>query len=780
MQTGEVTYRPPRWADTAGSRQHGWMTRTPADDERGLSVRSPDDAAAGLAAVASTVRHVHAQMGVRKGVRTLLRINQPDGFDCPGCAWPEPADPSRLEFCENGAKAIAEEATDRRIAADFFAAHSLTELDQASDHWLGQQGRLTEAMIRRPGTDRYEPVAWPAAFDLIAERLNALPSPDRAVFYTSGRTSNEAAFLYQLMARALGTNNMPDCSNMCHESSGTALTHTIGIGKGTVSLDDVHRARLILVIGQNPGTNHPRMLGALATAKRNGARIVSINPLREAGLVEFRDPKQAAGLLGRGAKLADLHLPIRVGADMALFQLVNRELIARRAVDREFVTRSCDGYDALATHLAGLDREALLAATALEPGDVEQLIEWIAGTDRIVACWAMGLTQHRQAVATIQEITNTLLLRGAFGKPGAGACPVRGHSNVQGDRTMGIYEKPAEPFLAALDAEFGITAPREAGYDTVEAIAAMAAGAVNVFVGMGGNLAAAAPDTAVTAAALRRVPLTVQISTKLNRSHLAAGETALILPCLGRTELDVGPDGRDRFVTVEDSMSVVHASRGANCPASPHLLSEVAIVAELGARLTAPAARRVDWRALAADYDAIRDRIAAVVPGFDDFNRRVRWPGGFVLPNPPRDLGEFPTPGGRALLTINAFEPVVVPPGRLLLQTVRSHDQYNTTVYGLDDRYRGVHHGRRVVFANADDLAAQGFADGDLVDLVSEWRDGVERRAERFRAVAYDVPRGTCAAYFPEANVLVPLGSTAERSNTPTSKAVVVRLEPAC
>ena len=752
-----------------------------ADDDVGIRVGTPKRAAAGVTAVGHALRHVGAELGVAKavtkGTRTLLRVNQPDGFDCPGCAWPDPGHTSPFEFCENGAKAVAEESTERRIGPDFFAAHSLDDLDTASDYWLGQQGRITEPMVRRPGRQHYEPIGWDAAFDLIAERLDGLAHPDRAVFYTSGRTSNEAAFLYQLLARTLGTNNLPDCSNMCHESSGVALSQSIGIGKGTVSLDDIHQAQLILVIGQNPGTNHPRMLAALERAKRNGARIVSINPLREAGLVAFRNPQRPAGVLGRGTRLADLHLPIRVGADLALFQLVNQRLIADGAVDTDFVEQRCEGLAELTAHLGARDPVHLLESTGLRAGDVAQLTEWIAGTDRIVACWAMGLTQHRQAVATIQEIANTLLLRGAFGKPGAGACPVRGHSNVQGDRTMGIYEQPAETFLAALDAEFGITAPRAHGYDTVAAIAAMAAGDVDVFVGMGGNFVAAAPDTAVTAAAMRRVGLTVQVSTKLNRSHVAAGETALILPCLGRTEADPDPFGQPRFVTVEDSMSAVHASSGRNAPASPDLRSEPEIVAAIGNRLTGTAPRSVPWEQLGHDYDAVRQRIAAVVPGFADFNRRVREPGGFVLPNPPRDAGEFALPGGRARLVVNTFVPIDVPAGRLLLQTVRSHDQFNTTVYGLDDRYRGIKHGRRVVFVNLDDLAELGFVDGEHVDVVSEWNDGVERRAEGFRLVAYDVPRGTCAAYFPEANVLVPLGSTAERSNTPTSKSVVVRLE---
>jgi molybdopterin-dependent oxidoreductase alpha subunit len=705
-------------------------------------------------------------------------MNQPDGFDCPGCAWPEPHDASRFEFCENGAKAVAEEATNRRLTAEFFAAHPITELAGRSDYWLGQQGRLTEPMLRERGDDHYRPLSWEAAFERIGSALRSVPSPHRAVFYTSGRTSNEAAFVYQLMVRALGTNNLPDCSNMCHESSGFALGRSIGIGKGTVTLDDVHAADVILVIGQNPGTNHPRMLSALETAKRRGATIVSINPLPEAGLLSFRNPQHVRGIVGRGTALSDLHLPIAVGADLALFQWINRRLVTDHdaaAVDRSFVEEHCDGFDELAVHLEQLDPDALLAATGLDAAAAERVVELVRSSPRLIACWAMGLTQHRQAVATIQEITNTLLLRGAIGQPGAGLCPVRGHSNVQGDRTMGIFERPAEWLLDALAQRFAFDPPREHGYDTVGAIAAMAAGDVDVFIGLGGNFVAAAPDTDVTAAAMERCPFTVQVSTKLNRSHVRCGEEAIILPCLGRTERDERR-GAARFVTVEDSMGIVHASRGGNEPASPDLRSEVDIVCGIAA--AALGSSPVDWAALSADYGAIRDHIAAVIPGFDDFNRRVLEPGGFALPNGPRDSRTFTTDTGRAKLTLNEFEPIVVPEGRLLLQTVRSHDQFNTTIYGLDDRYRGIRQGRLVVFVNPDDLASLGFADGDHIDIVSEWTDGSERRASHFRIVAYPTPRGCCAAYFPEANVLVPLGSVALGSRTPTSKAVVVRLEP--
>ena len=753
------------------------MKGAPADDrgDERLEVSSPKRVAAGVPGVVHALRHAHDQMGVRRAASTLLKLNQAGGFDCPGCAWPEPGERTRFEFCENGVKAVAEEATERRIGAAFFAAHPVSELAARSDHWLGQQGRLTEPMYLPSGADHYEPIGWDGAFALLAAELNRPDNPDRAVFYTSGRTSNEAAFLYQLFVRAFGTNNLPDCSNMCHESSGVALGETIGIGKGTVTLDDLHAAELILVIGQNPGTNHPRMLSALETAKRNGATIVAVNPLPEAGLFAFSNPQKVRGLLGPATALADHFLQLRVGSDLALFQLLNRSVVLEHdAADRGFIDAHCEGYDELVTHLRALDVETLLEATGLAAADVATVAGLLAGSERIIACWAMGLTQHKAAVATIRELTNLLLVRGAIGKPGAGACPVRGHSNVQGDRTMGIYEKPSAALLDALTGEFGFDPPRHHGYDTVEAIRAMARGDVDVFVGMGGNFVAAAPDTEATIAALGRCRLSAQVSTKLNRSHVRPGASALILPCLGRTERDA-TGGADQFVTVEDSMSMVHATRGALEPASAHLLSEVAIVCRL-AEATLGERHGIAWPAFAADYTTIRQRIERVIPGFDRFEERVN-AGGFTLPNPPRDDRRFTTGTGRARLTVNHYEAIDVPPGRLLLQTVRSHDQYNTTIYGLDDRYRGIKQGRKVVFCSAADLRSLGRADGEVVDVVSEWRDGSERRAEAFRIVEYPVAEGTCAAYFPEANILVPLDSTADGSGTPTSKSVVVRLE---
>ncbi|MFC4000212.1 FdhF/YdeP family oxidoreductase [Prauserella oleivorans] len=756
-------------------------------DESALQVGEVEDHAAGMTAVGVSLKRAYEQMGVARTVRTLPLLNQRHGFDCPGCAWPEPQGRRKpAEFCENGAKAVAEEATTRRVTREFFARYPVAELAGKSDYWLGQQGRLTEPMVLRPGGTHYEPISWEAAFALLADELKAMDSPDQALFYTSGRTSNEAAFLYQLFARSLGTNNLPDCSNMCHESSGAALSETIGIGKGSVSLADLHQADLILVVGQNPGTNHPRMLSALQEAKRGGARIVSVNPLPEAGLMRFKDPQGVRGVLGKGTALTDVFCQIRLGGDLAFFKAIAARLFALEeqapgtVLDREFLDRHTHGFDAYRAQARDVDEKELLTATGLTSEQLDEVAELFARSQRIVLCWAMGLTQHKHSVPTIREAVNLLLLRGMIGKPGAGVCPVRGHSNVQGDRTMGIWEKMPESFLAALDTEFGITSPRKHGYDTVDGIRAMDRGEIRVFMGMGGNFARATPDSTVTEAALRRCRLTVQVSTKLNRSHLATGATALILPTLGRTERDVQASGT-QFVTVEDSMSVVHRSRGRLKPASEQLLSEPAIVCRL-ARATFGPDHPVPWERFEADYDTIRDAISRVVPGCEDYNTRVRTRNGFVLPHPPRDAREFTTDTGKANLTVNELVYPRVPEGRLLLQTLRSHDQYNTTIYGLSDRYRGIENARRVVMIHPDDLADLGLSDGQLVDLISEWTtDGVttERRAENFRIVSYPTARGCAAAYYPETNPLVPLDSVADVSNTPTSKSVVIRLEPA-
>jgi molybdopterin-dependent oxidoreductase alpha subunit len=773
--------------------------KAPLDDvgDRDLRVEPPKRVSAGVPGVVAGLAASVAQMGVGRSARTLRRVNQTHGFDCPGCAWPEPdaGHRSLVEFCENGAKAVAEEATLRRVTADFFAQYSITELASRSDHWLGQQGRLGQPVVRRTGRDHYEPIDWDEAFDLMADRLAALASPDQAIFYTSGRTSNEAAFCWQLLAREYGTNNLPDCSNMCHESSGLALSRTIGVGKGSVTLDDVHAAGLLVVVGQNPGTNHPRMLLALDRAKRSGAKLIAINPLPEAGLIAFRNPQTVRGLVGAATTLADRYLQVRVGGDLALFQAIGALLIEWGAVNKSFVDECTEGYDGYAAQLATLDWAKVATATGLSRGEIEAAARMFADSPATVVCWAMGLTQQQESVATIQEIVNVQLLRGMIGRPGAGLCPVRGHSNVQGDRTMGIVERPPAWAPALTDA-LGVTVPARPGYATVEAIRAMRDGRARVFLALGGNFAAATPDTTVSQAALRSCSLTVHIATKLNRSHVLPGAESLILPCLGRTERDEQAAG-EQFVTVEDSMSCVHPSRGRLAPATEHLLSEVAIVTRLGealGRATWHAAAGggvggsggggVDgfggppWAEFRADYRAIRQVIARVVPGFERFEERVNEPGGFTLPHPPRDARSFPTASGRARFTATALSVIEIPPGRLLLQTVRSHDQYNTTIYGLDDRYRGVHGGRRVVFVHPDDLAELAVPDGSTVDIVSEWRDGLARRAVGFRVVGYPTARGCAATYFPEGNVLVPLDSTAVGSGTPTSKQIMVRLEP--
>ena len=767
-------------------------TKPPTSDIDETRVRAtrPKKVAVGVPAIVHALEIANEQMGVVRSVQTLLRVNQKDGFDCPGCAWPEEDRRHIAEFCENGAKAVAEEATLRRIGPEFFAAHSIDELRAHDDWWLGQQGRLTHPMLLDEGASHYRPISWDDALTLVADELRALDDPNEAVFYTSGRTSNEAAFLYQLLVRGTGTNNLPDCSNMCHESSGSALNQTIGIGKGTVSIDDIHTADLLIVAGQNPGTNHPRMLSAFEKAKRNGATIIAVNPLPEAGLMRFENPQTVRGVAFGGTKLADEFVQIRLGGDQALFQAIGKHLLEAEepdggVLDHAFIAEHTSGFDAYRQAMTDASWPDLVAATGLPEKALRRVGEAVRASKATIVCWAMGLTQHKHSVATLRDIVNVLLLQGNIGRPGAGVCPVRGHSNVQGDRTVGIYEKPSAGFLDALDAEFGFAAPRAHGYDTVEAIRAMRDGRVRFFMGMGGNFVSATPDTRVVEAAMGRVELTVQVSTKLNRSHVVTGRRALILPTLGRTDRD-RRGGREQRVTVEDSMGAVHASRGRLAPPSEELLSEVAIVARLSALVFGETtggrnAPRADWAALEADYALVRAHIERVVPGFDDYEERIDKGRTLHLPNGPRDARRFATPDGRARFTVNPLEYPRIPRGRLLLQTLRSHDQYNTTIYGKDDRYRGIHGGRRVVLVNAKDIVALGFAEGDVVDLVSEWTrpDGTieERRAEEFRLVAYRTPRGNAAAYYPETNVLVPLDSVADVSGTPTSKSVVVRLE---
>ncbi|MGW4117582.1 FdhF/YdeP family oxidoreductase [Nocardia sp. NPDC004711] len=750
-------------------------------DESALTVTAPKTEAAGVKAVTVALERAVEEMGVVRTARTLARVNQRHGFDCPGCAWPEPTGRRRpAEFCENGAKAVAEEATLRTVTPAFFAQHSLEDLAGKSGYWLGQQGRLTHPMVLREGEDHYSPIGWDEAYRLIAHTLRGLDSPDQAVFYTSGRTANETAFLYQLLVRSFGTNNLPDCSNMCHESSGTALTGSIGIGKGSVTIDDFAKADLIIVAGQNPGTNHPRMLSALGEAKAHGATVIAVNPLPETGLIGFKDPQTVKGFTG-GITIADDLLQIRLGGDMALFQGLAKLLFEAEdrapgtVVDRVFVDTHTASFAEYEQQMRAVDLGIVEQATGLRRADLDRTAKLLAESKATIICWAMGLTQQVHGVATIEEATNLLLLRGMIGKPGAGVCPVRGHSNVQGDRTMGIWEKMPDAFLDALDREFAITSPREHGWDTVNAIRAMRDGRGTVFFGMGGNFVSATPDTEVTEAALRNCALTVQVSTKLNRSHVVHGRTALILPTLGRTDADL-QDGVRQQVSVEDSMSMVHLSTGRLDPVSDQLRSEVAIVCELAQAVFGPD-HSVPWGEFRRDYDKIRDAIARVVPGCTDYNRKVRGRNGFQLPHPPRDAREFRTATGKANFAVNDLHWLPVPEGRLILQTLRSHDQYNTTIYGLDDRYRGIHNGRRVVLVHPEDITALGFAEDDLVDVISEFDDGTERSVTGFRLVAYPTPRGNAAAYYPETNPLIPLDHVARRSNTPVSKAVTIRLE---
>ncbi|MFT4294729.1 MAG: FdhF/YdeP family oxidoreductase [Micropruina sp.] len=756
-------------------------TKAPIEDagDARMSLGKPKSYGAGVPGVLRALDASGKQMGVVRSLLTLTAVNQKDGFDCPGCAWPDPDHRHAAEFCENGAKAVAEEATLRRVTREFFATHAVADLATRSDHWLGQQGRLAEPMLLREGGTHYEPIGWDEAFDLIAGKLQALDDPDQAIFYTSGRTSNEAAFAYQLFVRAFGTNNLPDCSNMCHESSGAALGQTLGIGKGTVTLEDVHTADLVIIAGQNPGTNHPRMLSALERTKANGGRIIAVNPLIEAGLKAFRNPQTVRGVLRGGVELADEYCQIRLNGDLAFFQGLNKLLLDADALDHAFIAEHTSGFDEFRAHLGTVEWADIERASGLRRADLERVAEQVKAAGSIIVCWAMGLTQHKNSVPTIREIVNFLLLRGNVGRSGAGACPVRGHSNVQGDRTVGINERPPAALLDALDRHFGISTPREHGHDVVAAIRAMRDGACGVFLAVGGNFVRATPDSTVTEAAMRNVGLTVHVSTKLNGSHAITGRQALILPTLGRTERD-RTGGREQFVTVEDSMGMVHASRGRLAPATDQLRSEVDIVCSIAERTLG--AELIDWAAMRADYATIRGHIEACIPGFERFEERVDTPLGFALPNPPRDSRTFNTRTGKARFTANELTVVEVPPGHLLLQTVRSHDQFNTTIYGMDDVYRGVKAGRRVLFIHPDDRAELGFAGGDMVDLVSVWPAGVrieERRAHGFRLVDYSTARGCVAAYFPETNVLVPLDSVADESGTPTSKSIVVRLEPA-
>ena len=745
----------------------------------GLQVRSPVEVSGGFPAIRSSMKHVLGEVGIVDGIRTMARLNQFTGFDCPGCAWPDPDENrSVVEFCENGAKAIAEEATREKVSPAFFKKHSVSALSELSDYEIGKSGRITHPVKCAAGSNHYEPVSWDEAFQEIGSYLRSLQDPDKAIFYTSGRTSNEAAFMYQLFVRQYGTNNLPDCSNMCHESSGAALSETVGIGKGSVKLDDFYKTDLIIIIGQNPGTNHPRMLTALEKAKKNGASIISVNPLKETGLIKFKHPQHAGDMLGGGTQITDHFLQVRVNGDVALFKAIIKMLLKRPDVDDildfSFIREMTSGFEELTADLEKYKLDELIEQSGVPEADIARAVDMIAGSKKIIACWAMGLTQHRNAVDNIREVVNLLLLKGSIGKPGAGTCPVRGHSNVQGDRTVGIWEHLKPSLRDKLSENFTFDPPVDDGYDVVGSIEAMHHGKASFFMALGGNFLSASPDTELTGRALMNCDMTVHVSTKLNRSHLTKGKVSFILPCLGRTERDLQASG-EQFVSVENSTGVVHKSKGGKSPVSDQLKSEPAIVAGI-AKAVLGDKSHIDWDGWVADYDRIRDAIEATIPGFQKYNDRVRNPGGFYLPNGARE-GKFHTADSKARFTCNQPAEHRLGKDQLLMMTIRSHDQFNTTIYGLHDRYRGIFNERRVVLMNHSDIDRLGFKADDKVDIVSVY-SGVERRAEGFILVPYDIPQKCIGTYFPEANNVVPFDQFAHTSRTPISKSVVVHLEP--
>jgi len=748
-----------------------------------LKVTEPKKWAAGIPAIYEAGKDVLEEDGVGRGLKALFHMNKKGGFDCSSCAWPDPDDDRSpiAEYCENGAKALAEEATTKKLTGDFFAQNSVAELSKLDDMEIGKKGRIAEPVYLPKGATHYQPISWDDAFKKIAEHLNALVTPDEAAFYTSGRTSNEASFTYQLFVKEFGTNNMPDCSNMCHESSGTALNEVIGIGKGTATLEDFYDTDVIIIMGQNPGTNHPRMLSALEKAKKNGAKIIAVNPLKEAGLMAFRNPQTVKGLLGMSTQLADLYLQVQINGDMALLKAIEKLLYEMelkepgKVFDDDFIRNKTTGYEEVINDLKRHRLEELAKSAGVPVEQIRQAAEMLRYKSRIIVCWAMGITQHTNGVDTIKEIVNLILLKGSIGKPGAGLCPVRGHSNVQGNRTMLIWEKPSEQQLDKLKEVFGFEPPRVHGFDVVDSIKAMHAGKLKVFFAMGGNFLSAAPDTNYTADALRKMDLTVHVSTKLNRSHLVHGKEALILPTLARSDKDV-INGVPQFISCENSMGVVQSSKGVLDPVSADLLNENQIVCRL-AKATLGERSVVDWDKFAQSYDAVRDAIAKVIPGFEDYNAKVRRPGGFYLPNGPRE-GKFKTEkyADKAAFSVTKLPAHKLAKGEYMMSTIRSHDQFNTTIYGREDRYRGIHDERRVIFMNPADIDKAGFKTGDRVDIFNH-HGGIERVARLFVIVPYDIPERNTATYYPETNVLVPIDSVAEGSNTPTSKLVVITLK---
>ncbi|MBV8390435.1 MAG: FdhF/YdeP family oxidoreductase [Mucilaginibacter sp.] len=747
-----------------------------------LEVTEPKEWAAGMPAVYEAFKDLVQETGLLRGMGASLKMNQKGGFDCSSCAWPDPDDDRSpiAEYCENGAKALAEEATTKKLTKEFFTQNSVVDLALLNDYEIGKKGRIAQPMYLPEGATHYQVITWDDAFKKIAVKLNSLDSPNEAAFYTSGRTSNEASFMYQLFVREFGTNNMPDCSNMCHESSGTALNEVIGIGKGTVTLNDFYETDVIIIMGQNPGTNHPRMLSALEKAKKNGAKIIAINPLHEAGLTAFKDPQKVKGVLGISVKLADLYLQVKINGDMALLKAIEKLLLDAekekpgKVFDHDFINKSTVGYDKLIRHLEKQDAVKLAEQSGVPFEDVREAAEMLKNKHRIIICWAMGVTQHVNGVDTIKEIVNLTLLKGSISKPGAGLCPVRGHSNVQGNRTMLIWEKLNGKTAQKLKEVFGFDPPKENGLDVVESIKAMNEGKLKVLFAMGGNFLSATPDTNYTAEGLRKLELTVHVSTKLNRSHLVHGKEALILPTYSRSDKDI-INGVEQIVSCENSMGAVQSSKGVLKPVSDHFLSETQIVCRL-AKTTFGNKTKVDWGKCESDYDYVRDLIAQVIPGCEDYNKKIRQPGGFYLPNGPRE-GKFKTEkyGDKAAFSVTKLPEEKLEDDEYIMMSIRSHDQFNTTIYGLEDRYRGIHNERRVIFMNPKDIALGGFQGGDKVDLYN-YDGGAARVARLFIIVPYNIPERNTATYYPETNVLVPISSVAAGSNTPVSKRVIIKI----
>jgi len=748
-----------------------------------LKVTDPKEWAAGVPAVYEALKDIFTEAGAIRGLGASLKMNQKGGFDCSSCAWPDPDDDRSpiAEYCENGAKALAEEATTKKLTGEFFAQNAVADLAKLNDFEIGKKGRIAQPVYLPKGATHYQPISWDDAFKKIADQLNSLKSPDEAAFYTSGRTSNEASFMYQLFVREFGTNNMPDCSNMCHESSGTALTEVIGIGKGTVTLNDFYDTDVIIIMGQNPGTNHPRMLTALEKAKKNGAKIIAINPLHEAGLTAFKDPQTVKGFLGTGVKLADIYLQVNINGDMALLKAIEKLLLDAeketpgKVFDQDFIKDNTVGYEALIKDIEKQDVGKLCEAAGVPVEQVQEAAELLKNKNRIIVCWAMGITQQLNGVDTIKEIANLVLLKGSIGKPGAGLCPVRGHSNVQGNRTMLIWEKLKDESAKKIKEVFGFDPPKEKGMDTIESIKAMHEGKLKFFFAMGGNFLSATPDTNFTAEALRKTDMTVHVSTKLNRSHLVHGKEALILPCYARSDKDI-INGVEQIVSCENSMGVMQQSKGVLKPISDQFLSETQIVCRL-AKATLGNKSKTEWDKYESNYDNIRDVIEKVIPGCEDFNKRIRLPGGFYLPNAPRER-KFKTEkyGDKAAFSVTKLSDNKLADDEYMMMSIRSHDQFNTTIYGLEDRYRGIHNERRVIFMNEKDIQNAGFKSGDKVDLFN-YGDGVERVARLFVIVPYNIPERNTATYYPETNVLVPINSVAEGSNTPVSKRVIIKIK---